>query len=57
MNSGSHFIGADGRQHVWRLMGEQRANANSMNRVPHGGSGVWCEQAQCDDNEQFISMM
>ena len=31
---------ADGRQHVWRRVGERFADANVMNRVPHGGGRV-----------------
>ena len=31
---------ADGRQYVWRCVGEQFANVNIMNRVPHAGGGV-----------------
>jgi hypothetical protein len=31
---------ADGRQHVWRRVDERFADANVMNRVPHGGGGV-----------------
>ena len=30
---------ADGRQLVWRRVGERFADVN-VNRVPHGGSGV-----------------
>ncbi len=31
---------ADGRQHVWRRVGEWFAFANVVNRVPHGGRGI-----------------
>ncbi len=31
---------ADGRQRVWRRVGEQFADVNVVDRVVHGGSGV-----------------
>ncbi len=34
---------ADGRQRVWRLVGERFADVNVVDRVAHGGGGfmVW----------------
>ncbi len=31
---------ADGRQRVWRRVGEQFADVNVVNQVAHGGGGV-----------------
>ncbi len=39
---------ADGRQHVWRRVGEQFADINVVDRVAHGGGGV---TAYVMDNE------
>ena len=35
-----HLYRADGRQLVWHRVGEQFADVNVVNRVPHGGGGV-----------------
>ena len=32
---------ADGRQRVWRRVGERFADVNIVNRVPHAGVMVW----------------
>jgi hypothetical protein len=40
MNPGFNCTRADGRQCIWRHVGEQYADVNVVNRVPHGGSRV-----------------
>ncbi len=44
---------ADGRQRVWRCVGEWFADVNIVDRVAHGGDGVmvWYGQAFVSDNE------
>ncbi len=42
---------ADGRQRVWRRVGERFADVNVVNRVAHGGGGLWYGQANVMDNE------
>ncbi len=38
---------ADGRQHVWRCVGERFADVNVVDRVAHGGSGVMVWAGVC----------
>ncbi len=42
---------ADGKQHVWRRVGEQFANVNVVDRVAHSGGGVMVWQVYVMDNE------
>ncbi len=42
---------ADGRQHVWRCVGERFADVNVVDRVAHGGVGLWYGQVYVMDNE------
>ncbi len=37
----------DGKQHVWRRVGEQFADVNVVDRVAHGGSGVMVWAGVC----------
>ncbi len=40
MNPGFSLYRADGRQHVWRHVGERFADVNVVDQVAHGGGGV-----------------
>jgi hypothetical protein len=40
MNPGFQLYRADGRERVWRCVGEWFPDVNIVNRVPHGGGGV-----------------
>ncbi len=42
---------ADGRQCVWHCVGERFADVNVVDRVAHGGGGLWYGQAYVMDNE------
>ncbi len=40
MNPGFHCTGQNGRQRVWRRVGERFADVNVVDQGAHGGSGV-----------------
>ncbi len=42
---------ADGRQRVWHCVGKRFADVNVVDRVAHGGGGLWYGQAYVMDNE------
>ncbi len=48
---------ADGRQRVWRRVGEQFADVNVMDRMSHGAVGLWYGQAYVMDTHRCILLM